>query len=58
MIRIDRTLCDVCGTCVGVCPVDALTIEFGTLVVYREVCIDCRACESVCPVEAVRGDDD
>ena len=50
MIRVYNNLCDACGTCVGVCPVDALAIEFRRLVVYSENCIDCRACERVCPV--------
>ena len=58
MIRINRVVCDTCGTCVGVCPVDALVIEFGSLVLHQEICIDCGACVQACPVEAVRNDDD
>ncbi len=58
MIQIDPVLCDVCGTCVGVCPADALAIELRTLTVDMEKCIRCRACVSICPVGAVKDSDE
>ena len=54
MIRVDPLLCEVCGACVGVCPADALEIEFRKLTVHADACIDCRACVAVCPVEAIK----
>lgn len=57
MIQIDHTRCDTCGTCVGVCPNDALTIALDRLAFDAGVCIDCRACVVVCPVDALRGVD-
>jgi energy-converting hydrogenase A subunit Q len=56
MIRIDHTVCDQCGTCVGVCPTDALTIRLKVLEVDNERCTGCLLCTRVCPVEAL-GDD-
>ncbi len=50
--KIDENTCTACGTCIGECPVDAIsagsvyTIDPGT-------CIDCGSCADVCPVEAI-----
>ena len=57
MIEIDRKLCDTCGTCVGVCPSDALAIELTALALYPDRCIGCHACVAVCPVEALKVED-
>lgn len=46
----DKTLCTRCGTCIGVCPVNALTTDdyfFPKLL--PELCIECGLCEAVCP---------
>ena len=53
MIGIDGNLCDLCGTCVGVCPVDALTIEGSSVHLDRPACTGCRFCVSICPVGAI-----
>ena len=53
MIRINTQLCELCGTCVGVCTVDALTIGGNELLVNSDKCTNCFACIYVCPVEAV-----
>ena len=54
MIDIDRNACDACGTCVGVCPVDAMTLMGRDLLIDHESCIMCRSCIGVCPVSALR----
>lgn len=41
--------CLALGDCVRVCPVEALTIEEGTVVIDNETCIDCGACVRTCP---------
>lgn len=46
--------CVLCGACVGVCPVDNLTIVGGELKI-GEGCIGCGSCEKICPVEAISG---
>ncbi len=52
MIRIDGALCELCGTCVGVCPVDAIIIEGTVIRIEPGRCIECLACVSICPVGA------
>ena len=50
----DRSLCTRCGTCVGVCPVDALSLDdefFPKL--DADKCIECGLCKAVCPGGAV-----
>lgn len=56
MIIINQQLCDFCGTCVGVCPVDAIIIEKQKITVKSDICISCSACVNVCPVDALSED--
>ena len=53
MIFINRKLCDLCGTCVGVCPVNAIIIEGDEIMVDHKICTQCGACISVCPAGAI-----
>jgi coenzyme F420 hydrogenase subunit beta len=48
--------CHQCGVCVGVCPVDAITIEQHEKkgmypVFHRSLCTDCDLCHIACPGE-------
>lgn len=52
-MKIDSKMCCYCGGCVGVCPVDALTLN-GTRLVVAEKCNDCGICIKFCPVGALR----
>jgi ferredoxin len=45
--RID--LCDQCGACAEVCPVEAITLVEGAFRVDTDECVSCMACEEVCP---------
>jgi L-aspartate semialdehyde sulfurtransferase ferredoxin len=56
MIRIDGSLCELCGTCVGVCPVDAIVIEGTDIRVNGSRCIMCMGCVKICPVGAPEDD--
>jgi len=59
MIKIDHALCDLCGTCVAVCPVDCISMSDTTLEIDEETCILCKFCIQVCPMEALsEGDSD
>lgn len=51
-VKIDKDKCTACGSCVDVCPVDAITIE-NIAVVDEDTCIDCGTCVGECPVEAI-----
>jgi len=53
MIQIDQKLCDKCGTCAGVCPVNVITISRTQISINHKECIDCRRCTWVCPVHAL-----
>ncbi|MBP3344631.1 MAG: 4Fe-4S binding protein [Clostridia bacterium] len=51
---VDKKKCIGCGTCVAICPVEA--ISFGTdgkAVIDKTKCIRCGACQASCPVEAI-----
>lgn len=44
--------CIGCGTCVAVCPVEAI-VPAGDLYAIIEKCTECGACVDVCPVNAI-----
>lgn len=46
---IESKLCCHCGVCVGVCPVQAITIKKNVLDINIEKCIDCGLCLECCP---------
>ena len=56
MIQYDHAKCDFCGVCVGVCPVDAITLGRADLAVAHETCINCDFCVDLCPTEALSQD--
>lgn len=49
--------CTMCGTCVPVCPVEAISEGDPKYVIDPDECIDCGACQSECPVEAIEPGD-
>lgn len=48
--------CINCGSCAGVCPVEAISEGDDKHVIDPDVCTDCRACEDECPVEAIKAE--
>lgn len=52
-VKIDK--CDFCGTCVAVCPVDAIELKASELIISESACIDCYNCVYVCPFEVLEG---
>ena len=55
MVRVVRDKCCYCGGCVGLCPVDAITL-YETHLEIGDACIDCGICVKFCPVVALEGD--
>ena len=56
-IEYDRDLCDFCGTCVGVCPHDAIELFEADLRI-TENCTVCKNCINVCPIRALEINDE
>lgn len=42
-------LCDQCGQCAEVCPVEAIHLENGVYVIHEDECTGCMACVEECP---------
>ena len=56
-MKIDTKKCDICGTCVSVCPKDAISIEEFHVKIDPEICISCMLCAQVCPLRAILEDE-
>ncbi len=57
LIEVDSEECFSCGTCVSLCPVEAISIDKDGAVVFdREKCVGstCSACVDVCPTRAIK----
>lgn len=50
---VDKSKCCACESCVGICPVGAISIVDGKAQVDSETCISCGACVGECPCEAI-----
>lgn len=54
--KIDAEKCTGCESCVGTCPVEAISMVNGKAKIDEDECIDCGACVDECPVEAIELD--
>lgn len=45
--------CDQCGTCIAVCPSDALMLGEFKVIVDNNSCTDCGICIKICPIAAL-----
>jgi ferredoxin len=52
-VKISREVCDLCGTCVGVCPENVIRLSEYFLSIDHEGCTRCSKCIWVCPVSAL-----
>ena len=50
---VDRDTCVGCESCVGGCPVSAISIDDGKARVDAGTCVECGSCVSTCPVGAI-----
>ena len=50
---VDQEACTGCGTCVEVCPAEAIETDGGVATIDESICILCGACQVSCPESAV-----
>jgi digeranylgeranylglycerophospholipid reductase len=53
MVTLNPRLCNYCGGCVSVCPVEALRLDETRLTISEE-CFDCGFCVTTCPMGALQ----
>jgi L-aspartate semialdehyde sulfurtransferase ferredoxin len=57
LIEVDTEKCISCGSCVALCPVEAITLAEDSSVVFnKEKCVGstCGACVDACPARAIK----
>ena len=54
MVIIDNARCTGCGSCVDVCPEQAITIHDDLAMINEDLCIQCGNCDNACPAGAIR----
>ncbi len=50
---VNQDVCVGCESCVGACPVSAISVTDGKASVNADACVDCGSCVSTCPVSAI-----
>lgn len=53
MAHVISDECISCGSCVGACPVEAISEGDDTYVIDAATCTDCGTCVGECPVDAI-----
>jgi len=51
-VKVNLKKCTGCGSCVDICPVQAIDIKKDKAVISDE-CVECGACINECPNEAL-----
>ena len=57
LIEVDKEKCISCGSCVALCPVEAITLSEDCSIVFnKEKCVGstCSACVDACPARAIK----
>ena len=53
-MKVDANTCVGCGSCIGACPVNAISFDAnGKAVIDQETCVKCGTCVGACPVNAI-----
>jgi len=53
-VEIDHKLCDGCGICVKICPMDCLRMDENKIAFMKyDECWYCGACTLDCPLDAI-----
>ena len=51
-LTIDPEKCIDCKECIDICPMDAISDDFGYAQI-NERCVQCRICLTLCPLDAI-----
>ncbi len=51
-IKVNETLCTLCGECMRVCPIRAILI-LDRVYIDKNSCIECGICVNACPLNAI-----
>ena len=52
--NVDKTACNSCGSCISVCPRDAIEFgEDGKAIIDQTKCNQCGKCIVICPEDAI-----
>jgi len=54
MVSVDNAKCTGCGSCVDVCPQQAITMHDDLAMINEDLCLQCGTCANVCPAGAIR----
>jgi ferredoxin len=49
VVQSNAELCQACGTCIDICPFDALSLENDHILINWEKCMGCGVCIDKCP---------
>lgn len=52
-MRVDTSLCNYCGSCIGSCPVNCMFLDETNVLIDEKKCVKCGFCIRVCPVGAI-----
>ena len=52
MIHVSK-YCDQCGTCLAVCPANAMMLGEFKVEIDHNLCTDCELCVKICPLAAL-----
>jgi len=52
--KVNPDKCIACRQCIAVCPVNAISIQYGKAVIDMEKCNLCGECVKTCPVKAIQ----
>jgi NAD-dependent dihydropyrimidine dehydrogenase PreA subunit len=53
MYKVDEAKCTGCGTCIDVCPNEAIALVGDKAKINPDDCLECGSCEGECPSEAI-----
>ncbi|MDP8203574.1 MAG: 4Fe-4S binding protein [Candidatus Tenebribacter mawsonii] len=52
--NVDKSACNSCGACIGICPIDAIEIGAdGKAIIDQTKCNQCGKCIAICPEDAI-----